>query len=341
MRIGLAGLPQSGKTTVLKLFAGGHIGHSENMAMIKLPDPRLLKIAEIVNAAKTTFVEFELYEPQGNITKGGAVFSDLQGAYGLVIVIRGFDGGFGAPQILEDAQNLKDLMILYDAGAVETRMGSLEAEIKKGRTQQERDQMTRDLHTLEKFAKTLSDGGLIRNLELSDDEKKLARNQGLMTAKPWFVVINTEDEADIPQAQDVKQTLSAEVAVLPAKLLMELAELPADEATAFYEDMGLSPDIVGRTIRRMIESFGFIEFYTGNEKEARAWLIPKGTTALGCAEKIHSDIARGFIRAEVISFEDFVAAGGYAQARAKALLRAEGKDYIVRDGDYLAIKFNV
>ena len=341
MRFAIIGLPQCGRTTVWKTLSGGHIGHKENIAVVKLPDERLFKIAEVVNAKKITQIELEFQDTIGDITRGGTIFSDIQGADGLIIVLRGFDEGFGEPDILNDAKSIRENLILFDLSAIETRTSSITAEMKKPHSKDEAKILEKNLEVLKKFGEVLNNGKLIAELALDDDERKLARNQGLLTAKKMFAIVNTEDSCEIPNGDDLGSMFGENVAVIPAKFLLELADIQPDEAQAFMDELNIPKDIIDRTLRDIYERFGFIEFYTGNEKEARAWSIPKGTIAVDAAGKIHSDIGRGFIRAEIVSWDKFIEAGGYAQARAKAYFRVEGKEYVMQDGDYVAFRFNV
>ncbi|MCD6594885.1 DUF933 domain-containing protein [bacterium] len=341
MRFAIIGLPQCGRTTVWKALSGGHTGHSENIAAVKLPDERLMKIADVVNAKKITQIELEFQDTVGDITHGGTIFSDIQGAFGLIIVLRGFDCGFGTPNPIDDARNIRENLILFDLSATETRINSLNAEIGKPHSKDDRKIIEKNLETLKKFADILNDGKLVGELALDENEKKLARNQGLLTAKKWFAIVNTEDSCESLDMEKFGSILGENISVIPAKFILELAELELDEAKSFMDELDIPKNIIDKTLRDIYEKFGFIEFYTGNEKEARAWSIPKGTIAVDAAGKIHSDIGRGFIRAEIVSWDKFIEAGGYAQARTKAYFRIEGKEYAMQDGDYVAFRFNV
>jgi len=341
MKIAVIGLPQSGRTTLLHTLARGHFGKKDNIAMLKIPDERLLKIAELVSSAKVTHIEIELHDTIGDITRGGSIYSEIQGVDGLIIVIRGFDGGFGAPNPVVDAQKIIDSLIITDASIVETRIKSLTTDIQKGRSPDERRIMERDLVSYQKFAEILDSGKLLRDCELSQNDKKLLANHGFHTGKPWLIIINTEDTCDVSGNEKIGKISGSSLVGFPIKLVTELDKLEPDESDAFCCELGIPVNIIDRTILNLKETLGLIEFYTGNNKEARAWSIPVGTTALDAAGKIHTDIARGFIRAEIIGWEELIEVGGYAEARAKAYLRIEGKDYVMQDGDYVAFRFNV
>ncbi len=341
MKIAIIGLPQSGRTSLWQTLARGHIGKKDNIAMVKIPDERLLKIAELISSKKVTHIEIELHDTIGDITRGGSIYSEIQGVDGLIIVIRGFDGGFGAADPVADAQKIIDSLIITDASIVETRIKTLVTDIQKGRSPDERRIMERDLVSFRKFAEILDSGKLLRDFELSQNDKKLLANHGFHTGKPWLIIINTEDTCDVSGNEKIGKISGSSLIGFPVKLVTEIDELEPDEADAFCKELGIPENIVDRTILHLKDALGLIEFYTGNDKEARAWTIPVGTIAQEAAGKIHTDIARGFIRAEIIKWDKLIEAGGYVEARAKAFLRIEGKEYVMQDGDYVAFRFNV
>ncbi len=340
MRIAIAGLPQSGRTTVWKALSRGHIGH-EHVSVVKLPDERLHSIAEVVKSVKTTPMEIELMDTIGDIDKHGIVFSDLQGADGIIFVLRAFDAGFGEPNPLSDAEKIRDTIILFDARSVETRMKSRETYIQEGYHKEQRPQMESELLSLKKIAHSLDRNEFVRFRNLSELEQKLARNQGLISMKNWLVILNIEENADAAIADKVAKILDAPVISLAGQLELELSELSPDEEKLFRQEMGIPDNAVENVLTTLMKSMELIEFYTANNREARAWAIRKGTIAIDAAAKIHTDMARGFIRAEVINWKTFVEAGGYHEAKSKSLFRIEGKEYIVQDGDVIQFRFNV
>ncbi len=341
MRVVILGLPQSGRTMLWKMLSGEHIGHKENLSVVKLPDYRLYKIAEIYNSKKIFPIEIELQDSIGDIFHGGAIFSDTQGANGIIITVRGFDGGFGKPVPDVDAQKIADSLRLYDASSLETRRKTLDKDRKKGHSREERRQFDMELSTIEKFTKLLEENKNIRSEELSEYEWKIARNQGFLTAKPWLVVLATEEPADEKSLNEVSKILDAPTIWLATKLEREFLELEPDEAAMFREELQIPENMLDNILLSLYDAMNFIEFYTGNEKDARAWAIKNGTTAIEAADKIHSDISRGFIRAEIIQWDKLVEVGGYDAAKAKSMLRVEGKDYVMQDGDYAYFRFNV
>ncbi len=340
MRAAILGLPQSGRTTVWRALSAGHWAQHGNVAVVPMPDHRLPEIARAAGSKKVTPVRVELVDTVGDLSRGGAIYSELQGADGIIVVVRGFDGGFGEPTPKSDARTIRESLVLFDASAVETRMNTVRAELSKGRPQSERKELEQELGVLESFADHLARGGLLRDVASGDLAALVAKNQGLLTAKPWLGVINV-DEGGTNALDDVAEALSSPAVALPAKLELELRELEPEEAKAFRGELGVPEDCVDGVLRALVDALGAVVFYTANENEARAWLVPKGTKAIDAAAKIHSDIARGFIRAEVVSWEDFVRCGGYANARAENLIRLVGKDYVVGDGDLILFRFNV
>jgi len=341
MRIAITGLAQSGRTTLWELLSAGHTGHRDNISSIKLPDARLEQIARVSRSGKTTALELELVDTRGDIAKGGTIFSELQGADGFIITIRGFDAGFGKPEPVSDAKKFMDAFILHDSAAIETRIKTLESDMKKGRTADERRQLELEIASLRKFSEILEQNGNLRMVDMPEHEQKIVRNQGLFVAIPRLAVVCTEETASQDILRQVSSVMNSPCIWLATKLEMELLELAPDEAALFRKEMAIPENAVMDTLTSLRNALQLVEFYTANEKEAHAWAIHCGATAVEAAAKIHTDIARGFIRAEVISCDKFIEAGGYAEARAKNYFRIEGKDYIIQDGDFIQFRFNV
>ncbi|MCD6418095.1 DUF933 domain-containing protein [bacterium] len=341
MRVPIIGLSQSGRTTLRKALSGEHTGHRENLSVVKMPDYRLEEIARIYNSKKVFYIEVELQDTIGDITKGGAIFSDLQGADALIVSIRGFDGGFGEPDVVGDAQKVADAIRIFDMSIIETKTNTLEREIQKGHSQEERRLLEMELSAVKKFSKILEDGKNIRDEELSDFERKISRNQGFLTAKPMLAVITSEEMVEKSMLDGVSKILGTKTIFVPSKLELELAELDEEEAKMFRDELKIPENTIDDALLSLKDAMGIIEFYTGNEKDAHAWAIRRGTTAIEAAGKIHSDIERGFIRAEIVGWKELVEAGGYNAAKAKSLIRIEGKNYVMQDGDYAYFRFNV
>jgi ribosome-binding ATPase len=341
MRLPIIGLPQSGRTTLWHALSGGHSSGKDNVSTIKIPDQRLMDIAQVCQAKKITPIEFELQDTIGDISKGGAIFSDLQGADGLIVCIRAFDGGFGKFEPARDAKRILESLVLFDSAALESRIANIHKDSGKGKTIDDRRHLEAEINSLLHFQKTLESEQPLRLLEKNEMESKLAKNQGLLTAKDWIVILSSEEPIDTETLNLVSQTLHSPVIWLATKLETEIEELSEEECTVFREELCIPAGMIDKTLLAIKDAMNIIQFYTGNEKEARSWAILRGTIAQDAAGKIHTDIARGFIRAEIVSWDKFIEAGGYAQARAKAYFRVEGKEYPMQDGDYVSFRFNI
>jgi hypothetical protein len=274
----------------------------------------------------------------------------LRGVDALVHVVRAFESDLvphadGSVDALRDAKMLELELILADLGAVEKRLEKLEANIKKAN----RPEDVAERAFFQKLRLALEAEQPLRELELTEEEQRRMRNYSFLSEKPLLLVVNM-GEADVKQADAVLARLGLaalgtrrNVALCPvaATIEAEIAELGPEDARAFLDDLGLEQPGLVRVAQSSYALLGLISFLTAGEDECRAWTIRKGTRAQQAAGTIHSDIERGFIRAEVVSFDDLVAAGGIAACRDKGTLRLEGKDYLVRDGDVINFRFNV
>ena len=235
--------------------------------------------------------------------------------------------------------------MLSDLGIIEKRLERIEAAIKKG---VDRIKNEREKKILDRFRETLEAETPLRNLAVSPEEEKLIRGYRFLTLQPQIIVLNVgERDLGASRAADLMETVravvggKARIEVVCAKIEMEIGHLNPEEATLFMEDLGISESARERLIHACYARLGLISFLTVGEDEVRAWTIPKEMSAVGAAGTIHSDMERGFIKAEVISFEDLVESGSMSHAREKGTLRLEGKTYTVRDGDIVHFKFNV
>jgi hypothetical protein len=250
----------------------------------------------------------------------------------------------GTVDAVRDALLVNTELLLADMEVVDKRLGRLEADFKKGR----RDEATREIELLRRCRDWLVSERPLRDLALGEEEQKALRGFALLTAKPMLLLLNIGEEAlgaDNPARARLERELGGQgirTARLCAKAEWEVSQLPDEDAEAFRAELGLRGDGAMTILRACLDLLGLITFYTGEGgEETRAWTIPAGSTALRAAGAIHTDLERGFIRAEVINFADLEAAGSLAAARKKGLLRLEGKDYRVADGDILTVRFNV
>jgi len=363
MQIGIIGLPNSTKTTIFNALTRGQIettayssGKLEvHTAMVDVPDPRVDTLAKMFNPRKTTRAQVQ-YNDIGGLARGigekggldGNLLNQIVQNDALLHVVRAFEDET-VPHIEETIDPQRDLeildteLILSDLAMVERRLERIAAQLtKRGGTPAERDAMAKEQVLLQRFKPQLENGQPLRDLELSADELKIVKNLAIVTHKPQLVVLNTGDRA-VPDPNEIvnyhhKKTI---LVTLQGKLEMELAQMSPADAAEFLKEYGIAEPGLARMIRLSYTLLGLQSFFTVGEDEVRAWTIPVGATALEAAGAIHTDLARGFIRAEVIAYADLLACGDLAEARKRGLLRLEGKEYIVQDGDILTIRFNL
>ena len=349
MKIGIVGFPHAGKTTVFNALTGLHAsvgGYGDpgkpNLGTIKVPDVRVDRLSAIFTPRKTTYAEVVFVDFPGAGERSGAVLDpstlvQMRDADALVQVVRGFADPVTAapPDAARDVQAFKSELVLADLAIIEKRRERLRKE--KGK-EAENELLARCQAALE--AETP-----LRGVALDANEERGLSGFGLLSRLPLLVVINVaEAEAASPMTERTRDRLAADAVpglVLCAQIEVEIAALdPADRA-AFLADLGLAEAARDRFVQAAYALLDLISFLTSGEDEVRAWPIRRGTTAVKAAGKIHSDIERGFIRAEVVAFDDFIRFGSEAKCRDAGKLRLEGKEYFVQDGDIIHFRFNV
>ena len=355
MKIGLVGLPKSGKTTLFNLLTGSSVatarydtGRAElHTGVARVPDPRVDVLRSLFNPKKTTYASFEVVDLAG-IARGeraGLETKEFRNADALLHVVRAFaDEALGAADPRRDIGDLETELLLADLEVVERRLERLEASI--GKQRKEPEIKERDL--LVRIKAGLESERPLRAETLTADEDKLLRGFTFLSAKPIFHIVNLDEKA-IADGERVVEGLRGtarrvrtSLGWVSAVIETEIARLEGEEQQAFLADLGLAEPAIRRVLRECYALLGLVSFFTVGEDEVRAWPIPEGTRAQDAAGVVHSDIARGFIRAEVNGYDELVAAGGaFADLRAKGQLRLEGKDYIVRDGEICHFRFNV
>ena len=366
LQLVIVGLPQSGKTTVFNALTrseavtGGFSGGEEepNLATVKVPDPRLDVLASLVNPKRIVAADVQYLDVAG-VGKGvakqgmaGQLLGYLAQADALILVIRAFEDE-GVPHPEETVDPLRDLDTLLleltfsDMAVVEKRLDRLEATIMKMRGP-EREANERERDALLRCKEALEAGTPIREVELDPEEEKILRGFGFLTQKPALVLFNVGEEqlGDyteqlLAQAREQFARPGLEIEALAGRIEMEIGQLDEEDAKAFMDDLGIEESSLDRMIRLSYELLGLMSFFTVGVQEVHAWTIPQTATAVEAASEIHTDIARGFIRAEIVSYDDFVAAGSMAEARKAGVLRLEGKNYQMRDGDIANFLFNV
>jgi hypothetical protein len=345
MKVGLIGRPGSGKTTIFNMLTGldaqvrGYRGGDKgeiHLGVIKVPDTRVDKLAEHFKPRKTTYAEirftdFPPSEKEGP-KAGGDLLAQMREVDAITLVLGDFDSAAGP---LKDLGDLLSEMILADLVVVENRLGKLAKE--KGRDQERQ--------ILERCRKTLEAETSLRDLALSSEEESLIAGFGFLSRKPLIALFNAgEDQAGRPLgAANAEETARRGLLGLSlcGKLEMEIARLNEADRGAFLKEMGIAEPARARFIQAAYRLLDLISFFTIGEDEVKAWTISRGVVARKAAGKIHSDIERGFIRAEVVSYDDFIGLGGEAKCREAGKLRLEGKDYVVQDGDIIHFRFNV
>jgi ribosome-binding ATPase len=352
----LIGLPATGKSTLFQLMTSakdsprGHGKAETQVGVSKVPDPRLDRLSAIFNPRKHVPATIEFTDVVAPGRTGAAALIDLAGyktADALVHVVRSFaDAAIphpsGSVDPARDAQAMEDELILGDLGVVERRLERIDKDLKKNKS----PDLTAEHDSLIRCRTALENGQPLRALGLAGAELRRLRGFQLLSAKPLLVVINL-DEADAAAAASVDQAAArtgltaflsrAETRAVPvcARIELEISALEAADAGAFLADLGLTESGLNRVIRATYELLGYISFFTVGEDECRAWSIPRGTIALDAAGEIHSDISRGFIRAEVVGYDAFMARGTLQACRDHGELRLEGKEYVVQDGDII------
>jgi hypothetical protein len=358
VKAGIIGIATVGKSTLFQLLTGAAApapgGRPEpRLGMARVPDERVEGLARLFSPKKKTLATVEYVDVPG-VSKGeGSALVDLpalRGVDALVHVVRAFESDVaphpdGSVDPLRDARMMDLELILADLGAVEKRIERLEANIKKANKAEDVAEKALFL----KMKAALEAERPLRELDLSDEERKRLRNYSFLSEKPVLLAVNLGEEQVKRAAAYLQESGLVEFAHRPgfalcpisAPIEAEMADLSAEDAAAFRQDLGLAEPGLDRVIQTSYTLLGLISFLTAGEDECRAWTIRRGTKAPLAAGTIHSDIERGFIRAEVVSFADLVAAGSLAACRDKGSLRLEGKEYVVKDGDVINFRFNV
>ncbi len=368
MKIGIVGRPHVGKTTVFNALAhsnaeiGDYTGKKQiNLSTISIPDDRLEPLRDVFQAKNIVPATIDYVDRGGTsrstmrsdvdqlqpVELDANVLAELRTVDALAHVVRLFEDET-VPHVDRNANGERDIetvdleFAFADLQIIEGRLNRLEKLLKNQKTPEHQN----EFRILEECQQTLQHGKPLRSLTISDNEEKLIRGYGFLTQKPLLLICNIS-ETQLHETDEIFKRFAeyearpqTAIIVLAAQLEMEIAQLDPDDAEVFMVEMGLNESALERFIKISYQLMGLITFFTGGPKEARAWTLRSGQTAVEAAGVIHTDFERGFVRSECINWEDLVNCGSYTQARSKGLLRAEGKTYQVQEGDVLTILAN-
>jgi GTP-binding protein YchF len=362
VKIGIVGLPFVGKTTVFNALTSASaktgefsLGAKEaNRGVVKVPDERLYKLAPLYNPKKVTPAEVEYIDVAGLVKetkeKGseGEFYHSLREVDELAHVVRLFkdENVMHVSGSIDPKRDIKSLdleLILIDLDIIEKRLKRLEKTVTSSKNEEDK----RELQVLHRFKEALEKEIPLREVELSSEEEKLVRGYSFLSQKPVLLMLNLSEEQikikDQMEAElgEFQKRKKVQVCSVCGKLEMELSQLEEKDKEAFMDDLGIEEPAVKRVIKNSFKLLDLISFFTANGNEVKAWTIPSGTKAIKAAGTVHSDMEKGFIKAEVISFDKLWELGSIHKAKEKGVLKLEGKDYLVQDGDVIFFRFNV
>ena len=358
MKIALIGPPKSGKTTIFNALTGADhevdkyspAANQANIGIVQVTDERITRLSELYEPKKTIYANIEFHDFPGIFAKESdnpetTIYTEIKSSEALVLILRAYkdeelDELYGAADPLKMLSHFEDEMILADMMVVEKRLERILHGYQRGI---KTPALQIEEKTLNRILEQLQANKSIRDLEMDPDEEKSVRGFQFFSAKPLLILLNSS-ESDFKKQGDTLDAIRQRgflAQVIAGKFEQELSTLSEEDSELFLADMGMDLSITDRLSMLCYELLGLISFFTVGTDEVRAWTITKGTNAVNAAGKIHSDLARGFIRAECFGYDNIMEYGSEKHLKEKGLFRLEGKEYIVQDGDVLSIRFSV